>query len=493
MAVELLGTAAYLAILATLAPFGAHRLWLLWLRARTARTRPPGPEPRGRGAHGAAEPPPPRDELPSVTVQLPVYNEANVIERLIDASCRLDYPRERLEIQVLDDSNDVTARLAAERVDLWRAAGVRIRHLRRGSRAGFKAGALAYGTRRARGELLLILDADFVPPPDLLRRLVPSFSDPRVGAVQAAWAHLNPAESWLTRAQALFLDAHFAIEHAARHGAGLFFNFNGSAGMWRRACVEACGGWQADTLTEDVDLSYRAQLDGWRIAYRDDVRVPAELPRRLTAIEVQQERWAQGGIQSARKLLPTVWRRPLPGRIKVEATAHLLSHAVHPLTLLLGFVLAALGYSGLVHRAIPTWVHAVAIGLATAPFIAFYGTAARLRGERPGRVPRRILEAMLLGLGLGVPLTGAVVRGFVCARTPFRRTPKAGSLSVLGYDARLNRAAAMVRAGLGLLLLGAVANLMVVGASAAVPFTALFAAGYLATSREALRAAELEG
>ncbi|MDX1577542.1 MAG: glycosyltransferase, partial [Gemmatimonadota bacterium] len=266
----------YVAVLALLLPFGAHRLRLLWLRLR----RPPRTEsPTWRGP------------LPRVTVQLPVYNEANVIERLIDAACELDYPRDRLEIQVLDDSDDETAALAAERARSWRARGLRIRHIRRGSRSGFKAGALAHGVARAEGEFFLVLDADFVPGPDLIHRLLPPFADGRVGAVQAAWDHLESDGSWLARAQKLFLDAHFAIEHEARYRAGLFFNFNGSGGMWRRRTIEDAGGWQSDTLTEDVDLSYRAQLRGWRFAYLDDVRVPAELPRTLRAVEIQQSRW----------------------------------------------------------------------------------------------------------------------------------------------------------------------------------------------------------
>ncbi|MGH7539587.1 MAG: glycosyltransferase [Gemmatimonadota bacterium] len=473
-------TAAYLAILATLVPFGLHRLWLLWLRARLPL--PPSARERRTPAAGT---------WPIVTVQLPIYDEANVVERLIDAACGLDYPRDRLEVQVLDDSDDLTTGLAARRVARWRAAGIDIHHLRRGTRSGFKAGALGYGAARARGDLFLILDADFVPPRELLRRLVPTFDDRSVGAVQAAWGHLNADESWLTRAQALFLDAHFAIEHAARHRAGLFFNFNGSAGMWRRACLEAAGGWQADTLTEDVDLSYRAQLAGWRLAYRDDVRVPAELPRRLDAVEVQQERWAQGGIQSARKLLPAVWRSGFPRRVKWEATAHLLSHIVHPLTLSLGVCLAALGYAGVVHASIPAWIHGAALGLATLPFILFYGAAARLRGVATARLPARIVEALLLGLGLGVPLAGAVLRGLIGSPTPFRRTPKRGWTPVRWYAAGPNRGSTLLRAGLGLLLAGAAANLVGLRMPGAVPFTALFAAGYLATSGEALRGARL--
>ncbi len=469
-----LAAVLYLLALVPLVPFGLHRLELLWLRLRL-------PEPERPAAW--------QGPLPRVTVQLPVYNEANVVERLIDAASRLDYPRDRLEIQLLDDSDDATVEIAARTIARWRACGVDVRHVRRGTRSGFKAGALAHGTRMATGEFLLVLDADFVPPSGLIRDLLPSFGDPRVGVVQAAWAHLNEGESWVTRAQALFLDAHFAIEHAARHRAGLFFNFNGSAGMWRRACVEASGGWRADTLTEDLDLSYRAQLAGWRFVYRDDVRVPAELPARLRAVEVQQERWAQGGVQTARALLGDLWASRCRLPIKLEGTAHLIGHAAHPLTLALGVGLAALGYLGAARTGIPGWVHLAALGVATVPFVLFYGAAARLRGAPSRAVPRRVLEAMLLGLGLGIPLTGAVLRGLFGARTPFRRTPKRGFAPVRRYPAPGARAAAAVRIALGLSLAGAVANLALLGVPGAIPFTGLFAAGYLATARESLRQA----
>lgn len=466
-----IGQVAYLALLAFLAPFGAHRLRLLWLRMR-----------RPARSEAAAW----RGPLPVVTVQLPVFNEANVIERLIDAACRLEYPAGRLEIQVLDDSDDETVALAGRRIRAWRARGIDIRHVRRASRDGFKAGALAHGTAVARGEFLLVLDADFVPPPGLLRDLLPPFRDPSVGAVQAAWDHLSPDASWLTRAQALFLDAHFAIEHEARYRAGLFFNFNGSAGMWRKACIEAAGGWQSDTLTEDVDLSYRAQLAGWRFAYLDDVRVPAELPSSLRAVEIQQSRWTQGGIQSARKLLPRIWRAPLPRGHRFEATAHLAGHIVHPLTLTMAAALAAAGWMAETGFGLPAIVHAGALLLATVPFVFFYGAAGVIRRRRG--LPRRIIEALLLGLGLGVPLTFAVLRGLGRRRTPFARTPKRGFSPTVPYRARLAGGAAVLRLALAAALAGALVNTALFGTAGALPFTALFAAGYVLASRECLRA-----
>ena len=469
---RLVAGAGYLIILTLLVPFGAHRLRLLWLRWRSAEPVRPV-----RWAHA----------LPRVAVQLPVYNEANVVDRLLDAACRLDYPTDRLEIQLLDDSDDETTAIARRRVRHWRARGLGVEHVRRGTRDGFKAGALAEGVRRSDAEFFLVLDADFVADPDLIRRLLPSFADPETGAVQAAWDHLNPDDSWLTRAQALFLDAHFAVEHAARYRAGLFFNFNGSAGMWRRECLESAGGWCADTLTEDLDLSYRAQLAGWRFAYLDDVRVYAELPPRLRSLELQQERWAQGGIQTARKLLPTLWRSAVPARIKIEGTAHLLGHAVHPVTLTLGVALAAAGLLGQMGDFIPRWVHAVALGFATVPFVLFYGAAAHLRGTSVAATARRIPEAMLLGLALGIPLTGAVLRGLAGTPTPFYRTPKRGLRPRRRYSSLRSPLAFGVRAVLGCLLAIAAIRLAGAGLPVGVAFTMLFALGYLGATRETLR------
>lgn len=473
-AAETAAAAAYVLVLVLLFPFGLHRLYLLWLRFRG---HPGDPADRWEG------------ELPPVTVQVPVYNEANVVHRAVDAACRLDYPRDRLEVQVLDDSDDETSELAARRVAEWRRRGVQVRHLRRSSRDGYKAGALAHGAERASGEFFLILDADFVPEPDLIRRLLPAFSDPEVGLVQGAWSHLNEEGSgWLTRAQALLLDAHFAVEHEARSRSGLFFNFNGTAGMWRRECLVDAGGWEGDTLTEDLDLSYRAQLRGWKGVYRDDVRVAGELPDSVRSLEVQQERWAEGGVQTARKLLPAIWRSDEGPAVKTEATSHLLSHLAHPLTTMLGVALAGAGLLGGV-QGLPDWFHGLALSLAVLPFVLFYGAASRLRGLGFGSTARRVAEAMTLGIGLGVPLSGAVARGAVEGgdHTPFRRTPKSGPGLLRRYSVALRPVRTAVRILLGALLLAATARHLAAGAPAAVPFTLLFAAGYLSTAVSSLR------
>jgi cellulose synthase/poly-beta-1,6-N-acetylglucosamine synthase-like glycosyltransferase len=235
-----------------------------------------------------------------VTVQLPVYNERAVVERIVDAASALDWPRDRLEIQVLDDSTDDTRTLAARAVARARARGVHVVHRVRDTRAGFKAGALAAGLAEAKGDLVAVFDADFVPPPDFLRGATPPFGDPEVGMVQACWTHLNRDRSPLTAAQAVLLDAHFRLEHRTRADAGLFFNFNGTAGVWRRSCIADAGGWSSDTLTEDLDLSYRAQRRGWRFVFLEDLEVPAELPAHFEALQAQQHRWAKGSIQTAR-------------------------------------------------------------------------------------------------------------------------------------------------------------------------------------------------
>lgn len=475
-AVALVVSLAYVLVLLLLLPFGAHRIMVLWRRLR----RPPVAMPE-RWTGG----------LPFVTVQLPVYNEANVVGRLIDAACSLDYPAGRLEIQLLDDSTDETTAIAAGRVAAWRSRGRRIEHLRRGSRSGYKAGALAHGLRRARGDLLLVLDADFLPHQSLIRELLPPFRDPRVGMVQAAWSYLNEGDSWLTRAQALLLDGHFRIEHEARFRSGLFFNSNGTAGMWRRECVEDAGGWRADTLTEDLDLSYRAQLAGWRFVFASGVAAASELPAEMQALEVQQERWAQGGVQSARLLLPDIWRSGHPLAIKAESTAHLLGHVIHPVTLLLASALGLLALLG-ARDGLPAWLHVLGVCAATLPFVAYAALAGVLRGVPLRELPRRIVEALALGIGLGVPLTWAVARGALGIDTPFLRTPKRGARPLRRYRAALHRAPAACRAAAGLSLGAGAVFLLADGAPAPALLTALFAAGYVATTWETLRASRFD-
>jgi cellulose synthase/poly-beta-1,6-N-acetylglucosamine synthase-like glycosyltransferase len=460
-------------VLSLLLPFALHRAWLL-VRSRRSR--------------GEDRRPLAREELPRVTVQLPVYNERHVVGRLVDAACRLDHPAELLEIQVLDDSDDGSHRVAAERCAAWRERGVDVTHHRRGSREGFKAGALAWGAARARGEFFLVLDADFVPDSGLVGALLPPFRDPSVGMVQARWDHLNREESWLTRAQAFLLDGHFLFEQGGRYAGGRFFNFNGTAGMWRRSCLEAAGGWEADTLTEDLDLSYRAQMAGWRFAYLDDVGVPAELPSTPAALEVQQRRWAQGGIQTARKILPRLLRGPWPAGVKAEAVVHLCGHLAHPLTILLALLLfpsalarRTLGLDG--YLALDLLVFSAA----TLPFLAFYGAAGRLRG-RPWRgLGRGVVRTLVLGIGLTVPVTRAVLRGLGRSRDPFQRTPKRGAAARSSYAGRTLPVDTVVRLALAAVMTVYLAAAVSLGYWASLPFILLFLAGFGALGVEGAR------
>ncbi|MCZ7582922.1 MAG: glycosyltransferase [Deltaproteobacteria bacterium] len=308
--------AAYFLTLAGLAVFGTHRYLLLYLYRKNRRRR--NAPPAGRFA-----------VWPRVTVQLPLYDEMYVAKRLIDAACGLDYPKDRLEVQVLDDSDDETRGVVDDAVDRWRGKGFNVRAVRRLSREGFKAGALAYGLERASGEFVAVFDADFVPPPDFLKKTVPYFTDASIGMVQTRWTHLNENYSLATRLQALYLDGHFVIEHAARCWSGRFFNFNGTAGVWRRQAIDDAGGWQHDTITEDLDLSYRAQLAGWKFHYLLDVETPAEVPALLSGFRTQQFRWTKGSIETALKLLPRIWRAALPLRVKLEATVHLTGNLAY--------------------------------------------------------------------------------------------------------------------------------------------------------------------
>ncbi len=315
----------YFGCLLVLSAYGAHRWYLLWLYRRHRRDD--------------ATPARRFDPLPRLTVQLPLYNEMYVAERLIDAVCALDYPRDRLEIQVLDDSTDETREIVSAKTAACAARGFDIVHLHRTDRAGFKAGALEAGLRVAKGDLIAIFDADFVPQPGFARELVHHFTDERVGMVQARWGHLNADYSPLTRVQSMLLDGHFVIEHTARNRSGRFFNFNGTAGIWRRRCIEDAGGWQHDTLTEDLDLSYRAQLEGWRFVFLPDHIAPAELPLEMGAFKSQQHRWAKGSIQTARKLLPRIYRSALPWYVKLEATVHLTANIGYVLMVLLALLI----------------------------------------------------------------------------------------------------------------------------------------------------------
>lgn len=466
--------AAYLVVLSALSLNGLHRLWLLWA---------------WRQSRSPAVPPTPA-AWPVVTVQLPVFNERYVVERLIDACCKLDYPRERLHIQVLDDSTDTTTALARAAVARKKEEGFDIALVHRTNRVGFKAGALDEGLDSVRGDFVAIFDADFVPDSDFLKRLVPYLvTDPGVGMVQARWGHINAAESWLTRAQATLLDGHFVIEHAARNGSGRWFNFNGTAGIWRRQTIADGGGWQHDTLTEDLDLSYRCQLAGWRFVYLPEVVAPAELPPDMAAFKTQQHRWAKGSIQTARKLLRTIWISSASLPVKVEATTHLTANLSYPLVVMLSILLpwavVARIQSGTEMTALLR-IDLVLFVAALMPFILFYGAA--IVGAHAGHEGRRLVllpSVLALGLGMAVSQTRAVFEGLFGGVGVFVRTPKSGGVGSSVYRAATHGLVA-IEAAMALYLGAACVYVIATGHLASLPFLLLFAAGYGAVALHSL-------
>ncbi|MBI3834764.1 MAG: glycosyltransferase [Planctomycetes bacterium] len=373
----------------------------------------------------------PDADWPIVTTQIPVYNEGDVVERIIDAAAAMDYPADKHEIQILDDSNDHSIEIIDAIATRLQARGVDINIIRRGNRSNYKAGALAYGLAIARGKYVAVFDADFVPPKDFLRRTIPLIdADPNLACMQARWGHLNRGESWLTEAQALGIDGHFAIEQGARAWNGLMMNFNGTAGVWRKTAIDdpKVGGWDGDTLTEDLDLSYRAQLAGWRLDYCIDIDCPAELPGNINALKSQQRRWATGSIQVARKLLPSIWRAPISFGSKVEATLHLTHYSVAVWMLLLAIVARPMliVYAG--HEFFNLWfwlAYSTILLSAVAPSLA-YGYA-RYVLEKKWSGFRNIPSMLVLGCGMCVNNTIGVIRGMLLRGGEFVRTPKSGS------------------------------------------------------------------
>ncbi|MEZ4436809.1 MAG: glycosyltransferase [bacterium] len=470
---EITFLALYFAVLAALCFYGAHRYQMAWLYHRHRRDAPKRP----------ADAP-----LPVVTIQLPVFNERYVVRRLIDHVCAIRYPADRLEIQVLDDSTDDTVEIARAAVAEWRARGVDIRHIHRTDRTGFKAGALHAGMAAARGELIAVFDADFAPPPDFLERTVPYFADGAIGMVQARWDHLNRDYSWLTRAQSILLDGHFVIEHTARNRSGRFFNFNGTAGLWRRACIEEAGGWQHDTLTEDLDLSYRAQLAGWRFVFLNDVLAPAEVPVEMNAFKAQQHRWAKGSIQVGLKLLPRILRSEQPWRVKFEAFIHLTNNLAYVLMVLLSIMMPFAIRVRVEHG----WYQMLLLDLpaffgATISVCCFYLLSQREVGGDWRRRALYLPFVLALGIGLAVNNAKAVLEALLGHESPFVRTPK---LAVEGRRPAPT-ARRSYRAGRNLLpvvelLLAGLYTWSIVecarrGLWAAVPFIMLFQLGFLYT------------
>jgi cellulose synthase/poly-beta-1,6-N-acetylglucosamine synthase-like glycosyltransferase len=402
----------YALVLVILFVYGINFLYLAMISWRHN-----GPDPK----------PPSLDMQASVTVQLPVYNELYVAERLIDACARLDWPAHLLEIQVLDDSTDETREIVAKSVARWHAIGVNIQHVHRSDRTGFKAGALLNGMNFAHGDFLAYFDADFIPQHDFLVKTVPHFVDSRVAFVQTRWGHTNRDYSILTFLQSLAIDAHFVVEQFARSRGGYWFNFNGTAGVWRRAALEAAGGWRADTLTEDLDLSYRVFLKGWRGLYLRDVVTPAELPVTFGAFRRQQHRWAKGSLECAIKLLPQVWSAPIDIRKKIEATLHLTGYSIHLFMFVLMLVYPAVVYFS---QQFPDLLALYGVGAlfnisALAPTMYF-----TLAQEQLGQGWWRRIPAILFIMALGAGMMTTTVRAawqiaFGQGKT-FERTPKFG-------------------------------------------------------------------
>lgn len=456
--------ALYLTVLLLLCGYGLHRARLAWL---CLRCQPPHRTKRL-----------PAEELPHVTVQLPIYNEATVVQRLLEAVSKLDYPREKLEIQVLDDSDDETRILAETTVDRLRDAGLDISYVRRPNRVGYKAGALDHGLRSARGELIAIFDADFVPPPDFLLATVGHFRQANVGMVQGRWGHLNRDASLLTGLQALMLDGHHLVENRARYASGCYFNFSGTAGIWRRQAIEDAGGWQHDTLTEDLDLSYRAQLAGWRFVYRPDVVAPSELPEDIFALRAQQYRWAKGTVQTARKLLGSVLRGPLTRDQRLEALFHLTPHFAYPLMVLLCLLLPfALVMLPVADNGMAFLIVDVPLCFgATGSLAAFYACANRAQGRPVSEALMRLPALMALGIGLAPYLSRAVLEGLTHDAGEFVRTPKRG-LRASRYRQR-RMPLPLVELGLAVISFVSVAISLETDHYLATPFALLFAVGY---------------
>ncbi|MHB8878538.1 MAG: cellulose synthase family protein [Myxococcaceae bacterium] len=412
--VEILFLGVYFSVLCVLAVYGSHRYRMAFLYYRHKFKLP---TPKGVLA-----------TLPRVTIQLPIFNEMYVVERLVDAVCRIEYPRDLLEIQVLDDSTDETCTIAKACVDRNRAAGHDVVYIHRDNRHGFKAGALEHGLSVARGEYVAVFDADFVPTPDFLKRTVPFFADAKVGMVQVRWGHLNRDFSILTQAQSIFLDGHFIIEHTARNRSGCFFNFNGTAGIWRKSTINDAGGWQHDTLTEDLDLSYRAQLRGWNFVFLPEVISPAEVPVDMNAFKSQQHRWAKGSIQTARKLLPTILRSNLPWVVKREAFFHLTNNMAYLLMVLLSVLMPLSmvvrfnhGLYGTLFLDLPFFI------TATASVCFFYVATQRELGQSWWGRLKYLPFLMSLGIGLAINNAKAVIEALLNQQSGFTRTPKTGS------------------------------------------------------------------
>jgi cellulose synthase/poly-beta-1,6-N-acetylglucosamine synthase-like glycosyltransferase len=464
----------YFIVLFILALYGLHRYWLVYDYYKYAKNTP--------------GPPPEIKKWPRVTVQLPIFNERYVIERLVEAIARFDYPRDLLDVQVLDDSTDETQQVARACVERFAAQGLSISYIHRSNRAGFKAGALENGLTTARGEFVAIFDADFLPSPDFLRLSIPYFQDPKIGMVQARWTYLNRDYSLLTQVETILLDGHFVVEHGARSRRGTFFNFNGTAGVWRRETIGDAGGWQHDTLTEDTDLSYRAQLKGWRFLYLSDIECASELPIDMNGFKTQQARWAKGLMQTAKKILPQVMKSDAPLHVKAEAFFHLTANVSYPLMILLSTMLLP----AMIVRFYQGWMQMLVIDLplflaSSCSISSFYLVAQKeLRPKTWWRTFLYMPFVMATGIGISVRNAQGVMEALIGKKTEFARTPKykiegkSGSFLKKSYR---NKAGWIPYAEvfLGFYFILTVLYAVLNETYATVPFLLLFVWGYLYT------------
>jgi cellulose synthase/poly-beta-1,6-N-acetylglucosamine synthase-like glycosyltransferase len=414
--------ASYIIVLIGLAGYGSHRLTIVFLYLKHSRKHP--------------QPMELFKELPLVTIQLPVFNEMHVVDRLLASVAALDYPQDKMQIQLLDDSTDETVAICRAGIEDLKARGFDAEHIHRTDRTGYKAGALENGTQFAKGEYLLILDADFVPNPDLLQKTIHYFSDDKIGMIQTRWGHLNRTYNVLTRIQAMFLDGHLELEQTARNRSGRFFTFNGTGGIWRKSCIADAGGWEHDTLTEDMDLSYRAQLKGWRFIFLNDVETPAELPVDMDGFKSQQHRWTKGSIQVCKKVLPAIWKSDVPLFIKMEATAHLTSNFAYLLLICLCFLIYPSQHSTPAFGELTYYIVNVPIFFfSSVSVILFYLVSQK--ALRPGSWWKEIpYLPLLLALGIGMSISNAkaVLEALCNHQTAFVRTPKYGIGQVKRQD-----------------------------------------------------------
>jgi cellulose synthase/poly-beta-1,6-N-acetylglucosamine synthase-like glycosyltransferase len=468
----------YFIVLFILALYGLHRYWLVYDYYAYRKNVPASP--------------PPVSEWPRVTIQLPIYNERYVIERLVEAISRFDYPSKLLDVQVLDDSTDETQQVARACVERFAAQGTPITYIHRGNREGYKAGALENGLKSSKGEFVAIFDADFVPAPDFLQLTIPYFMNPSggagIGMVQTRWTYLNTDYSLLTQVETVLLDGHFVVEHGARSRRGTFFNFNGTAGVWRRKAIDQAGGWQHDTLTEDTDLSYRAQLKGWKFLYLPHIECASELPVDMNGFKAQQARWAKGLMQTAKKILPKVFKANVPWHVKSEAFFHLTANISYPLMVLLSTMLLP----AMIVRFYQGWIQMLVIDLplflaSTCSISSFYLVAQKeLHPKTWYRTFLYMPFVMATGIGISVRNAQAVIEAITGKKSEFARTPKyniAGKQGSYAKKSYKNKAGWMPYAEI---FLGIYFALTVVYAVAnenyaTVPFLLLFVWGYLYT------------